>query len=421
MKIGFLVDSISRRSGGLYEANRQLAKQLESQSTQVQVFGVRDSHTEMDLKGWNGVSVTVAQGLGWRRFGYSRDLAGLIDASMPDVLHSHGLWTYSSHVSLQWHRRSMRPLVIHPHGMLDFWAVGHASLKKRVAGWMFEYRHLKQASCIRALCEAEAQAIRGFGLRNPVAIIPNGIHLPREESLAPSASTSEVNEEVLPGDGGKRTLLYLGRIHPKKGLENVLNVWTVNRWHDQDLRCSKDTVQQGDWRFVIAGWDELSHENALKRCASARGIPWVDLRDKPSKSDLSAASVVFAGPQFGKSKRRWYEACDACILPSFSEGLPMVVLEAWSYGKPVLMTPQCNLPEGFSGGAAIRIEPSVESISNGLAVLRRHSAQKLTEMGQRGKNLVSDRFTWSTVASDLLAVSRWLVDGDTMPECVMLD
>jgi poly(glycerol-phosphate) alpha-glucosyltransferase len=180
-------------------------------------------------------------------------------------------------------------------------------------------------------------------------------------------------------------------------------------------------VQGESWRLVIAGWDELSHENALKRCATANEIPWVDLRDKPSRSDLSAASVVFAGPQFGKSKRHLYESCDAFILPSFSEGLPMVVLEAWSYGKPVLMTPQCNLPEGFVEGAAIRIEPSVESISSGLALLRRHSAKELTEIGQRGRTLVSERFTWSRIANDLLAVSRWLVDGDPMPDCVMLD
>jgi poly(glycerol-phosphate) alpha-glucosyltransferase len=305
--------------------------------------------------------------------------------------------------------------------MLDSWAVRHASLKKQIAGWMFEYRHLKQAACIRALCEAEAKAIRDFGLRNPVAIIPNGIHLPQEACLAHSSSASEVNDECLFGSDGKRTLLYLGRIHPKKGLENVLNGWMVNRSPAQDMRSPKGAVQYRDWRFVIAGWDELSHENALKRCASARRIPWVDLRDEPSMTELSAASVVFAGPQFGESKRRWYEACDAFILPSFSEGLPMVVLEAWSYGKPVLMTPHCNLSEGFSEGAAIRIEPSIESISNGLGILRRHSAQELTEMGQRGRTLVSDRFTWSRVASDLLAVSRWLVDGNSMPECVMLN
>ena len=69
------------------------------------------------------------------------------------------------------------------------------------------------------------------------------------------------------------------------------------------------------------------------------------------------ASVVFLGPQFGAEKSECYRACDAFILPSLSEGLPMTVLEAWSYAKPVLMTAECNLPEGFAAGAAVRIGP----------------------------------------------------------------
>ncbi len=70
------------------------------------------------------------------------------------------------------------------------------------------------------------------------------------------------------------------------------------------------------------------------------------------------ATVTFPGALFGEDKRAAFHYCDGFILPSLSEGLPMVLLEAWACGKPVLMTPQCNLPEGFDAGAAVRIEPT---------------------------------------------------------------
>jgi poly(glycerol-phosphate) alpha-glucosyltransferase len=156
--------------------------------------------------------------------------------------------------------------------------------------------------------------------------------------------------------------------------------------------------------LAIAGWEEGGHQSELQKLAAELRLP---------------SSVIFLGPQFGEAKAACYRACDAFILPSFSEGLPMVVLEAWSYGKPVLMTPECNLKEGFAAQAALRIQPNVESISEGLKGLFEMSEVERQAMGRRGLALVQDRFVWPRIALQMQDVYNWLVGGGPQPECLL--
>ena len=95
-------------------------------------------------------------------------------------------------------------------------------------------------------------------------------------------------------------------------------------------------------------------------------------------------SVSFLGAQFGAEKNACYRACDAFIMPSLSEGLPITVLEAWAYAKPVLMTPECNLPEGFGAGAALQIGTRPEEIAAALKQVIEMSDADRRAMGNRG-------------------------------------
>lgn len=99
----------------------------------------------------------------------------------------------------------------------------------------------------------------------------------------------------------------------------------------------------------------------------------------------------------------------------------MAVLEAWAYSLPVLMTPQCNLPEGFAANAALAIEPTVPSIAEGLVRLFDMSAGDRREMGQRGRYLVADRFSWSNVAASLNEVYQWTLGSGSQPACVVTE
>jgi poly(glycerol-phosphate) alpha-glucosyltransferase len=129
--------------------------------------------------------------------------------------------------------------------------------------------------------------------------------------------------------------------------------------------------------------------------------------------------VAFLGPQYDAHKAACYRHCDAFVLPSFSEGLPMVVLEAWAYGKPVLMTRECNLPQGFARGAAIRLETSAACITEGIHEIITRTPAEREAIGQRGLALVKEEFSWPSVAQKMLAVQRWVARGGPAPESVL--
>jgi glycosyltransferase involved in cell wall biosynthesis len=98
--------------------------------------------------------------------------------------------------------------------------------------------------------------------------------------------------------------------------------------------------------------------------------------------------------------------------------MPMAVLEAWAYCLPVVMTPQCNLPEGAELGAAIVVNPDPTAIARGLADLMKMGDQERHEMGQRGRQLVADRFTWPRIAKQMGAVYEWILGGGGRPDYV---
>jgi poly(glycerol-phosphate) alpha-glucosyltransferase len=362
----------------------------------VRVIGLEDEDTDRDRHLWGEIPMKTFPTIGPRNFGYAPGLARYLQELPLDLVHTHGIWMYTSSAAHRWAARSGRPYMVTPHGMLDTWALKNSTWKKRMAGLAFENSHLQHAACLHALCPSEARAIRAYGLRNPICVIPNGIDLPEVRSQKPGVRNQESPwEDVI--EPGRKVLLYLGRIHPKKGLVNLLKAWA---------KVQKSAVRgqkSGEWVLAIAGWDQGGHEAELKKLTS-------DL-------DL-LTSVHFIGPQFDGAKAECYANCDAFILPSLSEGLPMVVLEAWAYGKPVLMTPECNLPEGFAAHAAIRIEPNVESVADGLEELFRLSSAGLCSLGTNGRTMVAARFTWPRIASNMKRVYEWVLGGGCPPECV---
>lgn len=385
MKTVCVMDSVSRANGGIFEAERKLQQHLRVQpDIDIEVLGLQDAHSDADREAWLPLVPVTLSVSGTPAFGYARDFSATLDRFDPDLVYSVGLWRAPSLAVLRWHRRTKRPYVVAPHGMLDPWAVRNSGLKKKIAGWVFQNQQLRRAACIRALCQSEADSIRAYGLRNPICIIPNGIDLPDAKSQ-PVA-----RPESFPAD--KKILLYLGRLHPKKGLVPLLAAWGNSR------------TQGKDWILAIAGWDQSGHEAQLKQQVAALGL---------------ADSVLFLGPQFGDAKQACYQDCDGFILPSFSEGLPMVVLEAWAYSKPVIMTPACNLPEGFAAHAALSVDPTPASLADGLNRFFALEPDYRRFMGQQGRLLVHDRFVWPKLGAEMATVYAWILGRGPKPACVV--
>lgn len=410
-RLACVVDTISKSAGGVTTSVRGLMAAIRQRGTAIRVFSVSDGQDDEARKEWldefpewEDEDIKIVNSSGPRKFGYAPDIHTALDGFDADLIHSHGLWTYTSVATESWRRKTGKPVIIHPHGMLDKWALKNAFWKKWIALALYERRNLRLASCIRALCQPELESIRAFGLRNPVCVIPNGIDLP----------PLDAGEPGVPGSR-RKILLYLGRIHPKKGLANLIIAWA---------RLLQGKAGTAEWTLVIAGWDQDGHEDTLKRQADGLGMAWEDIRDVPFESRclesflITPSPLLFAGPQFGEQKNEIYRACDAFVLPSVSEGLPMVVLEAWAHGKPVVMTRMCNIPEGFAANAALKIEPTVASIEEGLAGLLLLSDEERGVMGGRGRCLAENQFSWDQMAARMIEVDNWLVRGGEKPACV---
>jgi poly(glycerol-phosphate) alpha-glucosyltransferase len=423
-----LLESVSRSDGGIFEAECALQRELHlGQGVQVDVVGMEDRFSSEDASRWLPLKPKAVKVKGPGAFGYSPDLLPVLNPKA-DLLYAATLWKYPSWAALQWAERTGKPMMVAPHGSLDAWALRNAVWKKRIAAALFKNRQLNKAACLRALCQSEADAFRAYGLTQPIAIIPNGVEIPKGDLKKPEAGN------LKPETGGRKTLMFLGRIHPKKGLPNLIRAFAQSRGSRVEGR--------EPWRLVIAGWDQGGHEAELIQLCEELGLKVErrrngceatagpakssvegqkrDVKSPPSAFSLQP-SVLFHGPAFGRDKEDLLRSADAFILPSFSEGLPMSVLEAWSYRLPVVMTPECNLPEGFAADAAIRIETSVESIAEGLGTLFSMNDADLMTMGAKGRGLVEERFTWKSVASQMREVYDWMLGGGVAPSSVIME
>ena len=391
IRTAILTASVSRQAGGIFSSVRALSRSLMDSGCDVRVFGGEDAYSSEDRDKWGQTPVTVLPTIGPRAFGFQRGLMNALSAYRPDLLHVQGLWMYPSMATVRW-AAGNKPYLVSPHGMLDSWAVRNSAWKKRLAGLLYENAHLNAAACLLAVCASEYESIRAYGLRNPVAIIPNGVDLPGETYDRGQPDW----KNLLPGKS--QVLLFIGRIHPKKGLNHLLHAWA--RVKQQSSSAAKP------WRLVIAGWEEGEHQKELEQLSVTLGL---------------GESIHFVGPQFDRQKDASLIRADAFILPSFSEGTPMAVLEAWSHRLPVLMTPQCNLPEGFVAKAAIDMSPEAASIAVALRKLFDMTEPERRAMGDKGRRLVEERFTWPTVAASMRTVYAWVLGQGAKPDCVFTD
>jgi glycosyltransferase involved in cell wall biosynthesis len=371
--IAILTGSLSRHSGGLYYSVRRLSQSLQLLGSSVHVIGTEDDAWATDREQWFPLEPTACKVVGPRGLGYSPQYARQLHSVQPSLTHLQYLWQAASWMQYRYSRRHQRPYVISPRGMLDSWALSHHRARKR---WMlaaFQRRHILAADCMHALCQSEADSIRQFGYRGAIAVIPNGVDLP---SIDPEATTQP-------------TILFLSRLHEKKGVGPLLQGWQ---------RIDKET--RHGWRLQLAGWGEPRYLEQLRQLASSLRIE---------------AEVDFLGTIVGTAKHKALTDCSAFVLPSFSEGLPIAALEAFAYGKPALLTDACNLPEAFEQGAAIRIESNPDSIAAGIEQLIQRSDAARRAIGDRGRRLAESHFQWPRIAQrfQLLYQSLLEVRGES--------
>ena len=219
IKIALVLGSVLRSGGGVFTTVLRLSKSLvSSPNVSVTVLGLRDQFTLADSPLWKPVPVRTFDPIGPRKFGFCPRQKQALVQEQADLVHTHGIWMYCSWAVLSWHRLTGRPYVVSPQGMLDEWALKNSRQRKRLAWWAYEREHLAKASCIHAVSVEEASSFRRHGLRNPIAVIPNPVDLP-----GPPCATPPPWRATFPS--GRNVMLFLGRIHPKKGVANLIRAW----------------------------------------------------------------------------------------------------------------------------------------------------------------------------------------------------
>ena len=294
-------------------------------------------------------------------------LRQLLDAGI-DLLHLHGIWMHPSRVAAQWARATGRPYVISPHGMLDPWITARGRWKKALARLGYERASWARATTLHALTVGESRDIAREARRADALVIPNA---------GPACG-------ALPEAMRAPDILYLGRIHPKKNFAGLVAGWGMaNRPAGAQLH--------------IAGWGDPAAVAELRRLLTAVGD----------------ASIVFHGAAFGEAKQRLLDSARFLILPSFSEGLPMVVLEAWAAATPTLMSEGCNLPEGFAAHAALRCGTTPAEIARDIEQAFALDAAAWLAMAGAARALAAGPFSavsiarrWADAYAALLAGER---------------
>jgi len=311
-----------------------------------------------------------------------RELIRLGQSQRPALIHGHGLWLPVNHWTSAFACRHGVPLVIQPRGMLEPWALNHKGMKKRIAMALFQRHDLESAKLFVATAEQEYTNIRALGLRQPVAVIPNGVLMDTALRAACAAMLPEKAE---------RTALFLSRVQSKKGILNLLHAWAA--------------VAPTGWRLKIAGPNEGGHLSEVIALARVLGID---------------QAVEYLGEVDGEAKTRAYLDADVFVLPTFSENFGVVVAEALAHGLPVITTrgaPWADLETyGCGWWIEIGIEPLVQALREAMAL----SDDERRAMGARGRDYVR-RYDWDGIAKQTIDVYRWVLGQGPQPDCVRTD
>ena len=341
---------------------------------------IRSNHPDV---GWNmvesGSQLSLKLGVPVRRA-----LLRHIIECKPSLIHSHGLWLPVNHWVARAARRHGIPLLIHPRGMLETWALNYRGWKKRLALRLYQRRDLEAAALFFATAEQEADNIRRLGLRQPVAIIPNGVELPVLDQ-------NGYRNQRLSLPGTSRNAVFMSRIHPKKGLLNLVEAW--------------GRVRPADWRLRLAGPDEGGHLAEVMQRIRALGLE---------------ASVEYVGEVEGDTKAALFATADLFVLPSFSENFGVVVAEALAHEVPVITTRGTPWEGLVHHGCGWWAEPTVDALAAALQQAMNMEPASLLAMGEKGREYARE-FDWSRLAQQTADVYCWVLGQGPMPECVVRD
>lgn len=384
--IAHLIPYLARDFGGQVFAMAAMADGLAKQGETVGVFSVHRPAEGQPVQQAAPVATSLCRDASWGALRHSRQLWSALRSAEPRLIHSHGLWTDVNRCAAVMARQKGIPHVLGACGMLDPAALKRSAWKKQLVGAWFQHDALRHASCLLANSEQEYQDMRRFGLRNPVAIVPNPVP-------GPGSSTTGLTPGKSPSAGDRKTVLFLGRIHPVKGLSRLVEAW------------SRLSTAHPDWQLVLAGPDEGGHRAVIESQITRLGC---------------GTSVQFTGPLDPPAKWAALHAADLFVMPSDFENFGLSIVEAMMASLPVITTTGTPWKALAEKAVGWWVDPNASSLELALAEAMNLSDGIREEMGRRGSKLASN-FSPENVTTQLLDLYRWLQGAATRPDFVQID
>jgi len=295
-----------------------------------------------------------------------------------DLIQIQSMWDLPYHKVMVEARRRGIPYIVTPRGMLEPWSLSQKAWKKKLAWWLYQRNDVQKSACIFTTARMEAGHVGNLGITTRKAVIPNGI----ETDAYPCKASVDIV---------KKQVLFLSRVHIKKGIEILFDAW--KRIHSD----------YSDWQLLVVGNGENEYIQSLEN-----RIESLSLKD----------SIKILPPVFGNEKIQLYQESALFCLPSFSENFGMAIAEAMSCGTPVITTTNCPwriLNETNTGWC---IDLSVDNLERALREALGMTSAELYEMGRRASKLINDNLDYRIVTRKTLRLYEWLLNGGEKPEFV---
>lgn len=350
MKVIHYIASIDKKGGGTTEYMRLLSLALKNDSSFSIATGISEDPIIID-----GVAVKFFNTSVLRWFSLIKEFRIFLKNEKPDIVHINGIWSPQNWGFQKVAQELGIKVILSPHGMLEPWILKHNPLKKKIALLLFQKNAIKKADHIHATALMEKDSIRKLGFKNPITIVPNGIDLTEIKSTKSSY--------------GSKKMIFLSRIHPKKGIELLLEAWR--------------TIDTKDWSLEIAGNGDEDYIQSLIQSAN----------------DLD--NVHFVGAKYGENKWDFLRSADVMVLPTHSENFGIVVAEALAVGLPVITTTGTPWEDLEKYHCGWWIDLSVTNLQSTLLQVFNTPVERLEKMGGFCENLAKEKYDIKQIAKNI--------------------
>ena len=357
IRILFIIPTYSHEGAGLTEAARGLAEQLvRNADLSVMAIALNGSGTQADMSDWSEIETYSLRNSG---LGFSTMLSRTISEINPNIIHIHGLWLGIGVQAAFWAIRNNVQYFVSPHGMMDEWAWNKSRYRKLIYFYLFQRRVLLNSAILHSLNEEESSSVKNILPNKESIIIPNGICV--EDYKSASHNISDTNK-----------LLFLGRLDPKKSVLELVIAWSE----------LLDEGKANGWTLEVAGSGNVKYEELLRKAAGKH-------LDK---------GIIFKGHVRGAKKIECFRNATAFVLASKSEGLPVVILEAWASSLPVAISKECNLSNSLDLGISFEVFSEKRKLKKSLGKFIKLDNSKLEAMGNNSLEYVNQHYSWVSIA-----------------------